>query len=395
MSSVPTSPANGAHAPAPGEPRRRRMRLPVIDRYVLHEILVTWAAVTLVLLIILFTNSLAYMLSKVVEGDISGDVVLPLFLTNVASVVVMVIPLGLYLALLLTFGRLYAESEMAALGACGVGIARLYRPALAAGLIAAAITAALTIWVSPWATRVEHEVRSQIASRSDLTGVTPGRFNRAAGGDVVLFAEAKDGAQGTLQEVFVHAVDADGRTHVIRAERARQRIDEDAGARYLEFAHGHRYTGEAGHPQLRTVAFARHGIRLPERDRTAGEVGLEGQSMAELKDRGTLDATAERQWRVAMPVACVVLALMALPLSQTTPRKGRYANMVVALLVYIAYANVLVVARDALASGDLPSSLGLWWAHGLALMLAAGLIIRRTGWRWAWAVLRGRSGTRP
>jgi lipopolysaccharide export system permease protein len=143
------------------------MRLPVIDRYVLREILATWAAVTLVLLVILFTNSLAYMLSKVVEGDISGHIVLPLFLTNVAAVVVMVIPLGLYLALLLTFGRLYADSEMAALGACGVGMARLLRPALVAGLIAAIVTAVLTIWASPWAKRVEHELRGQVAATTD------------------------------------------------------------------------------------------------------------------------------------------------------------------------------------------------------------------------------------
>jgi len=371
------------------------MRLAVIDRYVLREILVTWAGVTLVLLVILFTNSLAYMLSKVVEGDIAGDVVLPLFLTNVASVVVMVIPLGLYLALLLTFGRLYADSEMAALGACGVGMARLYRPALAAGVIAALVTAALTIWVSPWATRVEHELRSQIASRSDLTGVAPGRFNRPAGGDVVVFAETKDADDKVLQEVFVHAVDDAGRTHVIRAESARQRIDEEAGARYLEFTNGHRYTGEAGQSQMRAVAFARHGIRLPEQRRSAGEVGLEGQSMAELRRRDTFEASAERQWRLAMPVACLVLALLALPLSYTTPRKGRYANIVVALLVYIAYANVLVVARDALASADVPRAIGLWWGHAVAIVFAGAMIIRRIGWRWAWSVVTRQASVRP
>lgn len=117
--------------------------------------------------------------------------------------------------------------------------------------------------------------------------------------------------------------------------------------------------------------------------------------MRELGRRDTLEATAERQWRVAMPVACVVLALLALPLSQTTPRKGRYANMVVALLVYIAYANILVVARDALASGDAPRALGLWWGHGVALVFAAGLIVRRLGWRWAWTVVTRQASAGP
>jgi len=359
------------------------MRLPVIDRYVLREILATWAAVTLVLLVILFTNSLAYMLSKVVEGDISGHIVLPLFLTNVAAVVVMVIPLGLYLALLLTFGRLYADSEMAALGACGVGMARMFRPALVAGLIAAIVTAVLTIWASPWAKRVEHELRGQVAATTDLAGVAPGRFNRAANGDIVLFAQTKDD-DSTLREVFVHAVDDAGRSHVVRAKRARERIDERTGARYLEFVNGNRYSGDPGEARMRAVSFERHGIRLPDRAPAAGEVGLEGQPMQALRERDSAAAQAERQWRWAMPVACIVLVLLALPLSHTTPRKGRYANMVVALLVYIAYANVLVLARDALAQGDAPRWLGLWWAHGVAVAFAGVLIARHVGWSWIW-----------
>jgi lipopolysaccharide export system permease protein len=357
------------------------MRLPVIDRYLLREILTTWAGVTLILVLILLTNSLAYMLGKVVDGEVMGRLVLPLFLTNVAGLVATIIPLGLYLALLLTFGRLYADSEMAALGACGVGMARLYRPVVIAGVVAALITASLTLWVSPWAKRVEHDVRAQLAERSSLAGVAPGRFNRAGDGDLVLFAASKDDQQ-RLQEVFIHGVDGDGRTHVIRAATARERQDADTGWGYLELIDGARYTGSPGGDQYRVVEFERHGIRLPDRDSDAGELALEGKTLAELNDTATSEAMAERQWRLAVPVSCLILALMALPISHTTPRKGRYSKLVVALLVYIVYANLLIWARDAVADGDVAAFPGIWLAHALGLVGAIGLIMHRSGWRW-------------
>ncbi len=358
------------------------MRLPVIDRYLLREILTTWAGVTLILVLILLTNSLAYMLGKVVDGEVMGRLVLPLFLTNVAGLVATIIPLGLYLALLLTFGRLYADSEMAALGACGLGMARLYRPVIIAGVVAAVITASLTLWVSPWAKRVEHDVRAQLAERSHLAGIAPGRFNRAGNGDLVLFAASKD-EQKRLQEVFIHGVDSDGRTHVIRAAAAREQQDAETGWRYLELVEGARYTGAAGDDQYRVIEFERHGIRLPDRDSGAGELTLEGKSLAELNESATLEAMAERQWRLAVPVSCLILALMALPISRTTPRKGRYSKLVVALLVYIVYANLLIWARDAVADGDLPAFPGIWLGHVMALAGAIGLVLHRSGWQWS------------
>jgi lipopolysaccharide export system permease protein len=370
------------------------MPLTVIDRYVLREILQTWGAVTAVLLLILLTNTLAYMLGRVVEGDIAGAALVPLFLTNVTGYVVTVIPLGLYLGLLIAFGRMYAESEMSALGACGVGFARLYRPVMIAGVLGALLTGLLGNFVSPWAKRVEHDVKERIAARSEVAGVAAGRFNRAADGRVVLFAERRDEASGHLREVFVEARDPGGGSHIVRAEVALEQTDPETGWRYLEFRNGYRYTGSPGSSEFRIVEFERHGVRIPEQQVDVGRVDRDGMSTASLAARDDPKSAAEVQWRLAMPFACLMLALAALPISHTSPRKGRYGKIAIGLVLYLAYANALVVARDALAEGHVPMVLGMWWIHGVALVLVLALIAHRAGWRWSAHVLGALLGRR-
>lgn len=363
------------------------MAFNIVDRYVLREVLQTWGAVMAVLVLILATNSLAYMLGKVVEGKLATDAVLPLFMTSFTHYLVTMIPLGLFLGLMLSFGRLYAESEMAALGSCGIGMARLYRPVMAAGVIAALIAGAMAIWVSPWAKRVEADIEAKMAARSELAAITPGRFNQTVDGDVVLFA-AKVGKDGSLQEVFVEATDDKGVKHLVRAERAREDIDPETGASFLVFENGHRYSGKPGSADFRVIEFEQHGIRLSEPKPAAGSAGRSGWSMQRLWNSDRPRDRAEFEWRLAMPIACLMLALASIPLSHTTPRKGRYGKIALALLLYLVYSNVMVVARNALADGDVPMWVGMWWAHGLTLVLIVLLLGYRLGWDWMRILLR-------
>lgn len=356
------------------------MRLTIIDRYLFREILLTCGAVVSVLLLIQFSNSLIYMLGKVVEGSITGDVVMPLFLTNVASVLVMLVPPSLYLGVLLTLGRLYADSEMSALRATGYGPARLYRPILLAAVVVSVLGISLSVYVAPWAERVDHDIRVQLAERSDLAGITPGQFTRTGGGDVILFAENR-GDDGGLENVFVEA-ERDGETVIIHAREAGEQRDEETGWRYIEFRDGSRHEGSPGGAEFASIDFARHGLRLPQRDIDTDGPGREGQTLAQLRERGQPADHSEIQWRLSVPIVCLTLALAALPLAKTTPRKGRYSRIAPALLLYLLYANLMVLARDAIADGTVPPAIGMWWAHALVLALVGSALLWQNGWRW-------------
>lgn len=366
------------------------MRLSLVDRYILREAAQVWVAVTAILVLILASNSLVNLLGKVVEGELTGHVVLPFFLLHLTSYFVTLIPLGLFLALLLAFGRLYAESEMAALGACGIGLARLFRPVVILGLVAAGITAALTLWASPWAERASSEIMARVAAESEIAALAPGRFNRV-GDSVVLFGETRSDGGG-LSEVFVVSPADEGGEYVVRARAAEERIDRQSGRRYLEFTDGHRYTISPGSSVAQSIRFAAHGIHIPSRRIEPGSTDAEGMSLGRLLERGQPKHIAEFQWRISLPIACFLLALAALPLSQTTPRKGRYGKIAIALLLYLAYSNMLVFARDMVEEGTVPAAVGMWWTHVATVVAVGALIAHRVGWRWAHSVIFRRAG---
>lgn len=369
------------------------MRLTIVDRYVLREVAQVWFAVTAILILILASNSLVRMLGKVVEGELAGHVVLPFFLLQFTNYFVTLIPLGLFLALLLAFGRLYAESEMAALGACGIGLARLFRPVVILGVVGAGMTAVLTLWASPWAERASEEISVRVAAESQFAGLAPGRFNRVGDG-VVLFAETR-ADDGGLREVFVVSPAAEGGSHIVRARAAGERIDPESGRRYLEFTDGHRYTSNPGSNVARSTTFAEHGIHIPSRRIEISGSDAGGMSITRLLAQGQAEHIAEFQWRISLPIACFFLALAALPLSYTTPRKGRYGKIAVALLLYLAYSNLLVFARDMVEEEAVSRVVGMWWVHVATAMAVAALVVHRVGWRWTGSLVLGRSGVGP
>src|SRR5215207_8193698 len=119
-----------------------------LDRYIFREVAVTCIAVTIVLLVILLSNQLARVLSQAAANDFPREVVFTLIGLTSAGYLTVVVPVGFFLAIMLGLGRLYHESEMAAIQSCGVGPAGLFRPI---GVLGAAI-AALLILLTYWAT---------------------------------------------------------------------------------------------------------------------------------------------------------------------------------------------------------------------------------------------------
>ena len=104
------------------------------------------------------------------------------------------------------------------------------------------------------------------------------------------------------------------------------------------------------------------------------------------------EAVAEWHWRIAIPLSIPLLTLIAVPLSRVNPRQGKFGRLLPALLLYLGYYSLLIIARSALEDGKIPAQLGMWWLHGSALLLGIVLIMRsrRSAQRFqAW--LAGRS----
>ena len=352
-----------------------------LDRYLLRETTQAFIAVTGVLLVILLSNQLARVLGQAVKGDFPGSVVLALLGLTTLQQLTVLLPLGLFLGIVLALGRLYHESEMTAMAACGVGTGRIYRPILLLTAVVVGILALLSFRVMPAAGIKAQQIRVAALRAAQFGALEPGRFRTFAGGDVVFYAE-RVLPSGQLEGVFVQRRDGD-RVELAVAERAEQRGAGLSEQLFVLF-NGRRYEGVPGSPEWRIVEFKEHGVpvRLPDMKTKDEKLSIRPTS-ALLKQKGNAERS-ELAWRTAMPLMALVLMLLAVPLAKLAPRQGRFSRVGFAILAYFLYSNLLAAVRAWMEKGNPAGAFGMWWVHMLPLLVAAWLIWRdeRPGRLW-------------
>ena len=214
-------------------------------------------AVTGVLLVVLLSNQFARVLGQAAQNDFPGKVVATLIGLTTLQQLTLLVPIGLFLGIVLALGRLYHESEMTAMNACGVGPLRALRPLALLTLVIAAFLALLSFKIVPDAWMESNRLRIEALRAAQFGALEPGRFRSFAGGDAVFYAERVD-ANGELFGVFVQRNVGD-KLEIAMAERAVQRGAGQAEQTFVLFD-GRRYEGVPGTPTWRVIEFREHGI---------------------------------------------------------------------------------------------------------------------------------------
>ncbi|MFT5500868.1 MAG: lipopolysaccharide export system permease protein [Woeseiaceae bacterium] len=344
----------------------------ILDRYIFREIAQSWLAVTMVLLFILLTNQFARVLGDVAKDKLPKDAIFQIIGLTALQYLTILVPIGLFLSIMLALGRLYRDSEMPAMMACRVGPADIYRP-LSWLLIPLALAVGwLAMEVGPRAMIEIEKIGLEARRQADLASIEPGRFTTGGSEGAVVYAEKVNGP-GSVEKVFLQRRRDGGGVEVVVAERGEQRDSDDPNTRFFVLYDGRRYEGIPGTSEFRVMEFAEHGIpyRLPNVEEP--ELEPRAMSTASLVAANSPKALAELHWRVGIPLATVVLAILAVPLSRSQPRQGRYGRLAVGLLVFIIYFNFLSAGKAWLEQGTVPPYAGLWYVH--ALMLTVGLVM--------------------
>jgi lipopolysaccharide export system permease protein len=344
-----------------------------LDRYLLREVAVTSTAVTGVLLFILLSNQFARVLGQTAQSGLPGGIILTLIGFTTLQHLTVLVPIGLFLGTVLALGRLYHESEMTALTACGVGPLGVYRALAPLLLVAAALLAVLSLRVVPDAVRRAQEIRIEALRAAQFGALEPGRFRTFASGDAVFYAE-KVTEGGQLERVFVQRRNGE-RVEIAVAARAEQRGAGQAEQMFVLFD-GRRYEGVPGRTEWRIAEFAEHGIPVRMPDFSSKSERKELKPTRELLGSTAGPERAELAWRIAAPVMAAVLMLLAVPLAKLRPRQGRFARVGVAVLAYFLYSNLVAAVRVWIEKDSPGGAWGLWWVHLLPLALAAWLLWR-------------------
>lgn len=342
----------------------------IIDRLLLREVLKTLLVILVVLQVILLTTLLVRNLEQVASGLLSQDVLVSLVFFQLINSSGPLIPPALFFAVLWVLGRMYRDSEMLALAACGVGTARLYRATLWFALPLAALVAWLVLWVLPQAEGSIQLIRFEQQNLADINDFRPRRFDEFRRGGIVVFTESAL-PEGGLQGLFVQDRQHD-RLGLVTAESATQVRDPGTGARYIVLRNGRRYEGQPGSRNYRIARFDEYALLLPSADMDDYRPRQAARDIIALWISDDLADRAELQRRIAMPLAVLAFVLIAVPLARSAPRKGVYGRLSLAILIYFVYMNMQGVAQRWMAMGTTPAWLGMWW---LPVLVAAVAIV--------------------
>jgi lipopolysaccharide export system permease protein len=304
---------------------------------------------------------------------------------NLVNTLQALLPMGMFLGVLLALGRMYRDSEMHVLFTSGFGPRGMLRPASMLAVGAAFLIALISLWLGPWATRtadaeVERANRSVIAA-----GLEPGRFTELPGKGGILFVDTMNPDGTRLGKLFVESDRPgkdDGKTvtevDVITATHGQLYHEGTADNRFIALFDGHRFDGRLGHDNWRLMKFARNDLALSSSEDSGDDDDPEhSRSTVALVGDKDPAARAELQWRIAAPFAALVLALLALPMARQNMRASTLGRLLIAVLAYLVFANLLVLARTFIAEGKAPALLGMWWVLVPVFVFAAWLFTRQ------------------
>jgi lipopolysaccharide export system permease protein len=350
----------------------------IVFRYLSREVLLTLSAVSAVLLVIIMSGRFVRYLAQAAQGMLDPGVLLMIMAYRIPGFLQLILPLGLFLGILLAYGRMYLDSEMTVLSATGMSQQRLFVYSLAPATLVAFLAGWLSLGLAPQG--VEHVARilNQQSAMTELDTLVPGRFQSMKDGLRVTYAEELSEDRGSLSGVFISETQLSSSgdkplgLSVLVAESGRQEIQAD-GSRYLILENGYRYDGNPGQADYRAIKYDTYGVLLPKPQVAVDLTEREAIPTRELIGNDKPNMQSELQWRLSIPLLVFVVTLLAVPLSRVNPRQGRFLKLLPAILLYMAYLSLLIGARGALDKGQIPAALGLWWVHGLFALI--GLLL--------------------
>lgn len=347
----------------------------IFRKALLREFTTAAIGIFLVLLGITLTTQLVRLLGQAASGAITSTGVVALLGLTLVNYLPVLLSLTLFIAVLLTLTRGYRDSEMVVWFSCGVSLVQWVRPVLVFALPLVFTIALLSTLLSPWAVGKSEELRRLMDSRDDVSNVAPGVFRESRQGERVYFVEEVSGSENLVANVFVSSIQT-GKAGVMVARRGFQETAAN-GDRFLVLLNGRRYEGQPGSAEYKIYEFERYAMRIETAEAAVRAPTTKTASTLELLLTRTPPDLAELSWRLGLPLSALILSLLAIPLSFVNPRAGRSMNLVLALLVFMTYSNLLSIVQAAIAQTRLSFAVGLWAVHLSMLLLLATLFYRR------------------
>ena len=360
----------------------------IFQRSITKEFTGIGLGVISVLVAIMVVQQLAFYLKQASGGGIEPEAVTALLGFAMLGYLPVLLALSLFIGVLLALSRSYRDSEMPVWFSSGLSIAAWIRPVLKFGLPIALLTGLLSLFLTPWALSKSAEYQQILRSKDDVARLSPGSFIESRGTNRVFFVDNTSMETGILNNIFVVQYNAEGRPGIVVAESAFQKTEAN-GDRFVVLKNGRDYEGTPGKLDFRIIEFDTQKIRVEAREIKAEVPNSKQTTTWKLITEPTAERLAELHWRIALPIAALVLALMAVPLSFVNPRSGASANLFMAVLIFFLYYYLLGIFQTWTGRGQISPWIGLWPVH-VGMIATLLVLFSRQLFSFRWLVLARR-----
>ncbi|CUX96246.1 Lipopolysaccharide export system permease protein LptF [Candidatus Gullanella endobia] len=340
----------------------------IITRYLVREAFKSQFTILFILLLIFLCQKLVRILGVTVNGNIPLNLVLSLLALNMPEMMKLILPLSLFLGLLITLSRMYTESEITVMYACGFGKNILIRSAIFLSLITVILAIINVVWISPWSSQYQDMIISKAKANLSIGSLIEGQFKQIENDNLVLFvSKIKDKC---FKHIFLVQLKPNDnmRIFVIVAKRGyiKQRLD---GSQLVMLEKGTLYEGTALLRDFRITDFSKYQAIIGRRVVTVNRTDAH-QFLHKLWYSNEPKARAELHWRFTLVISVVIMAVMVVPLSVINPRQGRILSILPAMLLYLIFFLLQTVLHSNDMKDKINSILWMWLINATYLILA-------------------------
>lgn len=355
----------------------------IILRYLSREVFHTMLVLTLVLLLVMVSNTFVRYLTQAASGSISSGAVINLISFTVPNFIATLLPICLFLAIVLAYGKLFADNELLVMFACGMRWSRLLKITLLIATVVAILVAILSFWLVPKMLSQRDVLKANASSKNQLNMIQPGRFMLLSGGKQVVYIASLNNDKSHMRKLFMFQ-NGDGASapKLTLAPWGNAITNSKTGHKSLVLHQGHQYQGVPGKLNYQIVNFDTYTIPFNVKTVSQTDSRVTSMTTENLFKDGSRAAWSELMWRLSQPISVFVICVMGVALCRIRPRSGRFQKILPAVLVFIVYFNLLAASRSWATLGVIPVYIGVWWVHLLFFILAIGVVWNYDGRRW-------------
>ncbi|HQV25729.1 MAG TPA: LPS export ABC transporter permease LptF [Acinetobacter sp.] len=339
----------------------------IIRRYLVKQVVSTSLVVIGLLTLIMMGGRLIKYFGIAAQGRLDASILFSILAYRLPEFLTLILPLGFFIALMLVFGRLYVDHEMAVLNGSGVSRNQLARLLLPMTIVYLIVQIGLMVWIGPWGIREFEKLTNTQAVRTGFDLVRPKEF--ISSGPFTIYAGSLSEDRKNLKDIFFYQkASQDGKPDVmiLAKEATRVEVANDT-ANVVDLVQGRRYEIYPNRPQYTQAEFQSYRLRLENDKDVKFESGdVEALPISKLwQKRDDAVIRSELGWRIFGPWIVIIALMLAVVLSEVNPRQGRYYRLIPAIFIFASLVVLMIaiktrISKDALDLWAYPTILAIY-----------------------------------